>query len=408
MCHGLFKLNKSRLMKFAFVCGCWIWVGAADADDMAVAEGSQAPVIHFGGVSAYPGFSIAEKSNDNIFKRDTNKKSSLVTVFNPSVLLQAKKGADVYSLTYSPEIGRYSQSSADNYVDQDIQGNAQMYFAERASVQLTPEFKSAHDDRGSDYGPATPSPNKYQDAGIDGSFTYGNRESKGRIVLSASYHNIKYQNNRTVTTAYDRNLNNAGGTFYYRMSPAVYSFIQLDNTRIAYKDVASTLSGNEIRYLLGATWEATAQTTGSLKIGQLEKKFDSAARQTFRGSSWEGDITWSPRSFVRLEWLTGRKSVESTGVGDFVLLTSNSLDLGYDLSELTTVHLKAARQTEDFAQTTRSDKTPSYGVKVDYKLRSWLVAGAEFTNSVKTSTGYTGASPDYHNKIFMLSLHSEL
>lgn len=397
------KFSKSRTLECVLACGC-LMAGAADA---AVPEDSEAPVIRMGGVSAYPGLAVAEKRNDNLFRSDANKQSSNITIVSPSVLLQAESGANTYSLAYNADLARYANSSADNYNDQNLSGVAELSFSTRATLTLTPEYRSGHDDRGSTYSAMTAVPNTWRNTGIAGSFSYGSEESIGRIVVDAGTHDVRYQNNRPVTVAFDKAVDNLGGAFYYRVSPKVSAFVQLTGTRIAYKDPATTLSGDEQGIQLGVAWKATAQTSGTFKVGQLRKNFDSAARTDFSGTSWEGSVRWSPREFAYVDWITGRKSTESTGVGDFVLLTNNELDFGYDLSEQTSLHLNVLQLTEDFIRSGRSDDTTSYGLRADYRLRKWLVLGVEYSRSVKTSTGFTGVSPNYTGNIVGVSIRTE-
>lgn len=395
-------MKKTQLVKWGAIC-CLVAAGSAKA---AVPDDSSAPVIHAGGVDIYPGIGLEEKHSSNLYRSDVNKKSSAITILSPSVLLEAKRGANVYSVNYSADLAQYAQSSVDNYNDQNLAAAAELSLSTRASLKIAPQYQIGHDDRGSTYSIMTPVPNVWHKTGVGGEFSYGSTESIGRIVVGLSSNDVRYQNNRDVTVAFDKNLNDVTGTFYYRVSPKVFSFIQLDNLRIKYLNAATTLSSTEQRAMVGATWKATAQTSGSFKIGQLEKKFDSALRPTFRGTSWEGNLRWSPREFVRLDWGGARTLTESTGVGNFLQTTSNTLDLGYDVSGRTGLHLTASRLTEDFAQTARSDVTPSYGLSMDYKLRSWLILDAGYTTSTKTSTGYTGTNPNYHSKIFSVGIHT--
>lgn len=386
---------KSVIVKCAIGYLCLIAVGTADA---AVSDDSSAPAIGLG-------LLIVEKSDSNILSSNADKRSSLVTLISPSVALRARKGADAYSLAYYADIASYAKSSADNYVDQSFLGAARLSLSTRALLDLSPEYKVGHDDRGSTFGPGTLVPNTWHSTGVAGSFIYGAEKSRGRIVLDAGYQDRQYQNNRTVTTAYDKTLRDLGGALHLRISPKIFTFVQVTDTRITYKNTASTLNGDERRYLIGITWDATAQTSGSFKIGQLQKKFVSAARPTFKGTSWEGVVRWSPREFVRVDWISGRKPSESTGVGNFVLVTSNALDFGYDLSERTTLHFNAGKVTEDFAATARADKTESYGLKAEYRLHSWLVGGVEYTDSAKKSTDQTAR---YNRNIFAISFRVEL
>ncbi len=397
-------MRHFQMRNIAFVYGCLI-AGAANA---AVPEGSEAPVIRAGAVDIYPGFALIERHNDNLFRSDAAKRSSFITVASPGVYMEAKAGANVYSLGYNADIGRYASSSVDNFDDHGLVAQAELAFSTRAMLTLTPQFRIGHDDRGSTYSIGTPTPNTWHSRGITGSFNYGSEGAMGRIVVDAGVIETSYQNNRAVTLALDKTQSSLGGTFYYRLAPATYTFAQLSTTNFDYKDSASTLDGDEQRAMIGVEWKATAQTSGSFKIGQLWKNFDSATRKDFTGTSWEGSVRWAPRSFVRLDLVTGRKPAESTGVGNLVWVTNHVADLSYDLNERTTLHLIASYLGEDFIQAGRKDETPSYSLRADYKLRKWLKLGAEYIRSVKTSTGYTGVSPEYHNNIYAVYLRSEL
>lgn len=405
--------NNNALIGLVFAwAGIVAGVAQAAPDEKtgsAVSEDSSAPVLHAGGASFYPGISLVEMHNDNLLKRDANKISSNVTVLSPSVLMQAKSAANVYSLGYRADIGRYASSSADNFEDQSLWGIADLSLSSRASVRLNPQYTIGHDDRGSTYSALTRVPNTWHKAGGEGQFAYGTEDSQGRIVVDGSFYDVKYQNNRAVTTAFDKTMAGIGGTFYLRMAPKTFAFVQASDLRIEYDDAASKhLNSYEDRLMVGVTWKATAQTTGSFKVGGLQKRFDNGTHPTFRGASWEGGVRWSPREFIRLDVTSLRKTTESTGVGSFVLITNHTADLAYDLTERSTVHLVGGKLREQFHQSGRVDDTPSYGLKADYKLRNWLKVGADYTRAVKSSSGYTGLNPEYHNNIFSVYLRSEL
>lgn len=397
-------MKKNWLLKCSLICCMAVSVQAmADGDSE-----SSAPVIHAGGMAIYPGFSVLETQNDNLFRSDLNRKASLITEVSPSVLILAKHGADKYSFNYSADLGRYAQSTPDNFNNQNFIAEADWKISSRASFSLSPQFIIGHDARGSVYYGFTPVPSVWHNTGVDGKFSYGRDEAKGKIVLEASSSNIRYQNNRTTTTAFDKDIDNLSGTFYYHATPKISTFLQLSDLRNKYIDDLLHLAGREERAMIGAVWKATAKTSGSFQIGQLRKRFDYAQYQTFNGTSWQGDIRWAPRHYVRLDWQSSRVPYESTGIGSFVLTTDNELNLGYDMSARTTLHLIAGRLNEQFAQVGRTDVTPTYGFEADYKLRQWLIVNAGYSNYIKTSTGYVGLSPEYHANMITLGIHTEL
>ena len=390
------------LLKYAIGYACLISAAIANA---AVPEDSPAPVYRFGGVSAYPGFSLVEKRNDNIFSSNANKQSSLVSVISPSLLLQAKTGDDAYSLSYRGDVGRYSKSSADNYVDNNFLGSAELSGSSGKKGNISLDYKTGHDDRGSTFGPGTLEPNAWRSSGIAGSFMYGAEEARGKILLDAGYRNRKYKNNREVTVAYDNALRDMSAAFHFHVMPKTYVILHAADTRIVYKDITSTLNGNERRYLMGVTWEATTQTSGIFKIGQLQKKFDSATRPIFKGASWDGSVRWTPLESTRVGLTSGRITSESTGVGNFLLITNHMLDFGYDMSEFSSLQFNTGKTTEDFKGVARTDSTKSYGLKTEYKLRTWLIGALEYTVAKKTSTDPTAY---YDRKVIAVSVRSAL
>jgi len=364
------------------------------------------PAYKFGGVTAYPGIGIAVMHDSNIFRlndADPAKVSSVISVISPALKFLAQQDANEYSLAYKADLGYYNNSSADNYVDQNLLGIADLELTSSATLKIMPEYLVGHDDRGSTYGVATSKPNTWDSAGLNGTFGYGAEEARGHIDLDAGYTDRQYQNNRSLTVAYDRKITNVGGTVYLRVQPKTSLLFNVKQTTISYKDSASILSSREQRLMLGAKWEATAQTTGEVKIGQVEKKFDSGL-ETFSGSSWEGLVRWTPVSYVKVDVISSRQPTETTFAGSrTILLSLSGVNVAYDVNDRVTLHANGYQTFEDFVGADRLDRTNSFGLRAEYKFRNWLLGGVEYTNNVKTSSDPLN---DYTRNIFMLNLRT--
>lgn len=378
------------------------------AAQAAVAEDSAAPVVHWGGISVYPGLAIVEKSDSNIARlpdTDPAKRSAVITILSPSVLFQAENAADTYSLAYSADLGRYSNSSPDNYVDQKFLGLAELGLSASANLSIQPEYQYGHDDRGSTFGALTSEPNVWKSTGLSGTFSYGAEEARGHAVLDLGYTDRQYQNNRTLTIAYDKKLTSVGGTFYFLVQPKTSLLVSAKNTGISYKQTSSNLNGNEQRVRVGVKWEATAQTSGEIQVGQVQKKFDSTL-PTYTGGSWEGAVRWSPVSYVNVDLTSSRAPSESTLATSSTILVSNSgMNVAYDLNDRVTLSANGYQLKEDFVGASRVDHTNTAGLKAEYKFRSWLVGGAEYSNSAKSSSNPLN---DYKRNVFMISVRSVL
>lgn len=408
--HDVFNFKvmmfrKSVLKKLLLAVAGLFACGVASA---AVDEESPAPAYHLGGVTVYPGIGVVVKNDSNIFRygdTDPGKRSSKITVLSPSLVLQARKDADTYLLAYNAGVGRYSNSPADNYVDQKFLGEAEMELTARSTLKIQPEYLIGHDDRGSTFGAATAEPNTWRSTGLNGSFSYGAEEARGNVMFALGYTDLQYRNNRDVTTDYDKKMASAGGTFYFRVQPKTSLLMNAKHTDISYNQTAYPLNSKEDRVMVGVKWEATAQSTGEVKIGQLHKKFDSTL-PSYSGGSWEGDVLWSPVPYVNADLISSRQTNETTLAGSSTILLSNSgANVAYDLNDRVTLHFNGYQTKEDFVGANRVDHTNTYGLKAEYKFRSWLIGGAEYTNSAKTSNNTLN---DYSRNIFLLSVRTVL
>src|SRR5262245_30710925 len=80
---------------------------------------SQARGIQLGGsafwLSGYAGIGLGY--DDNLFQSSTNEKSSNLFLFSPGLTLSTRTASTNFELKYQAQVGRYGQSSNDNYTD---------------------------------------------------------------------------------------------------------------------------------------------------------------------------------------------------------------------------------------------------------------------------------------------------
>ena len=147
------------------------------------------------------------------------------------------------------------------------------------------------------------------------------------------------------------------------------------------------------------TWEATAATTGTLKVGRLERKFDRDLPR-FTGTSWEGIVTWSPRTYSKFDFYTARQTHESTGLGNFILTSVAGVTWTHAWNSVfnTGVDLRYAK--DDYQGFDRRDQIKSVGLKAGYKFRRWLTLGAEYTHSERDSNRPTF---EYDKNLYLLT-----
>ena len=363
-----------------------------------------------GPLNVFPGIDLAQGYDDNLFWTNNNTKSSAFTVVSPYVRAEAKSGPNKFDATLRLANGHFWDSSHDNFTDYSLLGNGDLVFDGRTGLKLRAEFRHGHDPRGSTDRAATSTPDEYNNYGLDGIFRYGAPGAQGRIEIDAGAYARRYTNHHDTTDVSNRNTWQGGGTFFWRVMPRTEVLIQAQHRNINYTDDSSpgpTQSSAENRYYLGLKWEPTAKTTGTVKVGYMTKNFDSSAIKDYSGTSWEVGVRWSPLTYSVFDLATSRVTNESTGVGNAILSNNYSLTWSHAWSSRLRTQALAGYRHDDFLDSSpnRVDKTATFGAKVSYDFRRWLLLGAEYTHTDRNSTLNFD---DYKRNLFLLTVGATL
>lgn len=331
-----------------------------------------------------PYLGLAAGYDDNLFLSSTNEKASTLYVFSPGFRLDARDPNKVIQLSYQSQIGRYGQSDDDDYVDHTLRTQFDIALNRSNFLRFGVDYLRNHDPRGSTDRPVAGRPDKYRLTNPYVTYALGAPGAAGRVEVYYNYMDKQYLNNRETTVGSDRQSEEFGGAFYWRVMPRTYVLVEARETRISYQLPSSPLDANERRIYGGVTWEATAATTGTLKVGNLKRRFDSDL-PNFSGTSWEGIITWAPRTYSKFDFYTARQSNESTGLGSFILSSIAGVSWNHAWSSVISTGVDYRHQKDEYQGFDRSDKTNILGLKVGYKFRRWLTLGAEYSHTQRDS-----------------------
>lgn len=350
-------------------------------------------------IFATPFVGIGFGYDDNLFLSSSNEKSTSFYVVSPGVRLDARDANKVFALSYQGSIGRYGQSKADNYVDHVLRASYDMAFGPRTFLRLNADYVRGHDPRGStDRGQAA-RPDKYRLSQPGVTFAYGAPGADGRIELYYSDATKRYTNNRGITAGSDRDTQEYGAAFYWRVMPRTYAMLEARQTDLRYKLPASPFSGEEQRVFGGVMWEATAATTGTLKVGQLRKHFDSGL-PSYDGTAWEGIITWAPRTYSKFDFFTSRYPSESTGLGRFILSDATGVVWNHAWSSYFNTEASVRFQSDEYQGFSRNDDITAIALRAGYRFRRWLTLGAEYNFTKRESSA---SRFDYDKNLYLLT-----
>jgi hypothetical protein len=342
--------------------------------------------------------------DDNLFYSNSNEKSSYLYVLSPGVRFDARDASKVFSVSYQSQYGVYTSSRNDDYWDHFIAASFDTIMAPSLYGRLNYYFVHGHDPRGLTDRPAQETPDKYEDSRPGVTLAYGSPGARGRLEAYYSYETRKYINNRDTTVASDRDVPEYGAAFYWRVMPKTSVLVEARRTDQDYRLSSSPLDSQEERYYAGVTWEATAATSGTIKVGELRKRFDSGL-PNFSGTSWEGLITWLPRSYSKFDFYSARYPTESTGLGSFILSDATGVVWTHNWSSYFSTGVTARYQRDRYQSFDRNDDIASVGLRFGYKFRRWLTVGAEYSHTKRDSNLDIY---DYTKNLYFLTLTASL
>ena len=343
--------------------------------------------------------------DDNLFYSNTNEKSSTYYLLGPGFTLDARDANKVLQLTYEGRFGRYADSEDDNFVDHTLRAQGDFAFDRRNFLKLGLDYLRGHDPRGATDRPLSGRPDRYRSTNPFATYAFGAPGAQGRLEAYYNGSDKRYLNNFATTAASDHRTNEYGAAFYARMMPRTYVLVEARQTNIDYRLSGSPFSGDERRLYAGISWEPSAATTGTIKVGNLKREFDSPLLADFSGPSWEAIVTWAPLSYSKLDVFTTRQTNEASGLGSFILTSITGASWTHGWSSAVSTAIDVRVQKDEYQNFNRSDDTRSLGLKVAYKFRRWLTLGAEYTHIQRDSNQ---PAFEYDKNLYLLTATGSL
>jgi len=366
--------------------------------------------VKLGGAMLYPALNYSLQHDDNITSAETNRIKSWISVINPGLLLEAKSGANVYGLTYDLVRGQYHSSKNDNYTDHLISLMAHVEPSSRLYSDINIYHNRTHDPRGSTFSgtaaaAAQVAPDKWHETSGDLLIGIGSMQSMMRVELMGSYGNKRYDTNRAVTASRDLNTFTGGGTFFFQVKPKTSLLLEAKYKRFDYLLKLPDLDSNDQYYYAGITWEATAKTTGTIKLGAQRKNFKDTAKSDFSGFGWEANIDWEPLSYSTVSLGTSSLPNETDGTGSYIKSRDVNMQWNHEWSSRVSHDLHGSYTRNTYVGATRRDTLTAVGLMLNYELQRWLTAGAGYDYSRRTSNA---ANSSYKRNVFIVNLSAAL
>ncbi len=368
-------------------------------------DASAAPFKTESGIYLFPSVSVGVGYNDNLQSSSTNSVSSSLLNISPQVIAELKHKGDRYTALVNIKNTTYASSSADNFTNSEIAIAGDNFFTARARTGWSVGIVNGTDPRGSSDRAVQAEPDRWHTSSLNGRFIYGAPEAPGRVEVSLGTQTKAYDNNRKVTATNDLTTDSLGAVVFYRLGSKTQALAEIRNSKTTYASSLATNANTETRYYGGLVWEASAATTGTVKVGSVSKNFDSASKASFSSGIWEIAGRWQPVTYSTFNLQASRATSDATGGGDYNLNTNLDLTWIHNWNQKLSTRLSAGKADVDYGGTPRKDSANNFGFGVDYSWTRWLRVAADISSTDNKSTESTGA---FKRTISMLTLNASL
>lgn len=344
-----------------------------------------------------PSLGIHFTFDSDIYGSGENAVESWMAIATPAILFSTAPAPRRYVLLYAGEYGHFFEDSADNYADHILSGAALFQFGSRGQLDVIAMTEKGHRRRGSyqtsgldPTSPLFPSePDTFDRHDLEGEFRYGAEGNRGRLRFGIGGTRFESTNNRVRTQFldYDTLVGSTGLSLLFHQRTAVVLDAWLTDVRYETEPPGGASRDSEDwRFLLGLTWEATAKTEGSIRLGIERRRFDDPARATASNPSWEVDVRWSPREYSRFDFLASRKNEETFAQGDFIDTSLYTVSWTHEWSRSWGSIVRWDQRDRDFVGSSRDQETSIFYVGLRYQQGRLLTWDAGFARRSRDSS----------------------
>ena len=358
------------------------------------------------GITFTPTIDVSEKYDDN-FRAEKNKESSWITTLAPSFQLNADTDKSAYQLQYVLSSDTFHSSHKDNNVDHHFTGDAGFEFNSRNRLVFNAGYHQIEETASADQKSIN---DKFNTKNIGGIYTFGADSARTQVEFAANYDELRYDNNERTTDGVrlnsdkERDASGVRSTVFYAVAPKTKVLLEGRHTNYDYKSFKVRDSKNT-GLLAGVSWDSTAKTTGTFKIGREKKSFDKSVFSDKTSGMWEAGVTWDPLTYSSFNLTTRQGFDEGENKASTIKTRNTRLGWTHGWTDRISTETSYARTDKKYQDISRKDEVDNYGVSVNYQARRWLDLGLGYTF---TNNSSDVKSERYKRNVYALTVSASL
>ncbi len=382
---------------FRLLCLGGLLVGVVEtqaatyADTYASAGGRPVPGV-------YGNAEVKLVSDDNIRRTDSDEQFSLVPMLVPDLQWIGVERKHVFRAGYKGHYARFLSNHYEDFDDTTLYGDAFLSHSQKLRSAFGAAFRRGHDARGaSGIIDLSQRPHIWNRWSFRAEGLYGRKIAKAQVGLRWEADRQRYLNNGQDFR--DFNQWRLTGLFVYNLGSKTQLFFEPSYEKRDYLRSSNAalpeLDNDTMHYLIGASWDFTAKTSGVFKIGYYDRNYDASRYEDGNGLALSADITWKPKTYSEVNLLLSRDINDATqSLATNYVATIARLTWTHQLPRFKTLELGIRYENDDYnvqrdddvynlnvGLTQSLSRRVSLGIRYDHDFRDSNLSGNNFRDN---------------------------
>ncbi|WP_242182996.1 outer membrane beta-barrel protein [Sphingomonas sp. CARO-RG-8B-R24-01] len=369
--------------------------------------------VKIGGFTLFPRLETSIGYSDNVYQSASNRKSDGVADLSPSARLTSDWSRHSFTLDGAADVKRFFTETRRNQDSwhvgasgrYDLGGQATLSASARTERATEPPTSAA-------YPTAAAAASQYQSTQMQLNAGYAPGRLKlqgGFTFIALGFDDVLTFANGVVSQANRNSHTESGsGRVEYALSPDTSVFVQTTYDRVAYARPLATgipnRSSDTYRGLAGATFDLSTLLRGSLGVGYMRRRYDSAIYRPIGGLTAEARMEYFPTPLTTVT-VSGRRLIEDASFlnsGGFVNNTV-ALRLDHELLRYVLLDTQIGYEHDSYKGTNASLDIVRASGGARYILTREFGLGVSVAHDLRAAHG-ASAGPSYHETRFLLSI----
>ncbi len=354
--------------------------------------------VDLAGFRFVPTLEVSESYDDNYRGLHRDEKSSWITGINPEFVLIAETRNSGYRLRYEPDHKIYHSDSDATNTDHHLVLDSVMEFTSRQRLKWQLAYHRMEETVNTE---SREENDKYSSKIARLVYGFGAQSARNQLELGANYEQRRYHNSGDLNASEERDSTELRSTWFHRLGGRTRALAELRYADHSYVQRNSIKDNQETALLLGATWDATAKTEGTVRVGLQNKEFDSDVYDDYTRPTWEVGVAYKPRTYSIFR-LDTRQAFDEGDDGASAIHNWTTR-LGWEHAWTSRIRSEFdVRYSEfDYKGIAREDEFLSYGLGLTYSPMRWIDVTLAYRWSDNDSSEF---DENYRRNVYMLSL----